>query len=51
MRPPIGPLVILLAGIALWILTPQLTAVYPPHQFWVTNPANHARRNPLLWPG
>jgi len=31
-------------GIALWALTPQLAAVYPPHEFWVTNPANHARR-------
>ena len=35
---------LLLLGIALWILTPALTAIYPPHQFWVTNPANHARR-------
>jgi uncharacterized membrane protein len=33
-----------LAGIALWILTPQITALYPPHEFWVTDPANHARR-------
>src|SRR5437667_125911 len=32
------------AGIALWILTPQLSSIYPPHEFWVTNPANHARR-------
>jgi hypothetical protein len=35
---------LLVAGIVLWILTPQLTAIYPPHEFWVTNPANHARR-------
>jgi hypothetical protein len=31
-------------GILLWYLTPQLADAYPPHQFWVTNPANHARR-------
>jgi uncharacterized membrane protein len=35
---------LLAAGIALWLLTPQLSAAYPPHEFWVTNPANHARR-------
>jgi uncharacterized membrane protein len=35
---------LLALGIALWLLTPQLTALYPPHEFWVTNPANHARR-------
>jgi uncharacterized membrane protein len=35
---------LLALGVALWLLTPQLTAVYPPHEFWVTNPANHARR-------
>ena len=35
---------LLAVGIALWLLTPQLTALYPPHEFWVTNPANHARR-------
>jgi uncharacterized membrane protein len=35
---------LLAAGVALWLLTPQLAAVYPPHEFWVTNPANHARR-------
>ena len=33
-----------LAGVALWMATPQLTAIYPPHHFWVTNPANAARR-------
>lgn len=32
------------AGIALWIATPQVAALYPPHEFWVTDPANHARR-------
>jgi uncharacterized membrane protein len=31
-------------GLCLWFLTPQLSAAYPPHEFWVTNPANHARR-------
>jgi uncharacterized membrane protein len=35
---------LLLAGLVLWLLTPQLTAAYPPHDFWVTNPANHASR-------
>ena len=35
---------LLVAGAVLWIATPQLAAVYPPHQFWVTNPANHASR-------
>jgi uncharacterized membrane protein len=32
------------AGIAAWIATPWFAAAYPPHQFWVTNPANSARR-------
>ncbi len=32
------------AGIALWLLTPQVSALYPPHEFWVTDPTNHARR-------
>jgi uncharacterized membrane protein len=32
------------AGAALWAATPQLAAIYPPHHFWVTNPANAARR-------
>lgn len=32
------------AGIAVWAATPWFTALYPPHQFWVTNPANAARR-------
>ena len=35
---------LLVVGIVLWLLTPQLAAAYPPHEFWVTNPANHARR-------
>jgi len=33
-----------IAGIVLWVLTPQVAALYPPHNFWVTDPANHARR-------
>jgi len=28
----------------IWLATPWFTAVYPPHEFWVTNPANAARR-------
>ena len=35
---------LLALGLLCWFLTPQLTEIYPPHQFWVTNPANHARR-------
>ena len=35
---------LLVVGVAMWILSPQLEAAYPPHQFWVTNPANHASR-------
>lgn len=35
---------LLVVGAAMWILSPQLEAAYPPHQFWVTNPANHASR-------
>jgi uncharacterized membrane protein len=31
-------------GIAIWWFTPQVAALYPPHEFWVTDPANHARR-------
>ena len=31
-------------GLLLWWLTPQVAALYPPHEFWVTDPANHARR-------
>ncbi len=32
------------AGVVLWVLTPQISALYPPHDFWVTDPTNHARR-------
>jgi len=32
------------AGIVVWSLTPWFAALYPPHEFWVTNPANAARR-------
>src|SRR5438270_10525630 len=32
------------AGILVWVATPWFAAAYPPHQFWVTNPANSARR-------
>jgi uncharacterized membrane protein len=35
---------LLVLGAALWIATPLLRDAYPPHQFWVTNPANHASR-------
>jgi len=35
---------LLVAGALLWLATPQLAAIYPPHNFWVTNPANHASR-------
>ena len=31
-------------GALLWALTPQIAALYPPHDFWVTDPTNHARR-------
>src|SRR3954470_7836792 len=31
-------------GILLWIFAPQVAGLYPPHEFWVTDPANHARR-------
>jgi uncharacterized membrane protein len=31
-------------GAALWIATPLLRDAYPPHEFWATNPANHASR-------
>ena len=31
-------------GLAIWFATPWFSAAYPPHQFWVTNPANAARR-------
>jgi uncharacterized membrane protein len=32
------------AGVAVWLATPWFQAIYPPHEFWVTNPANAARR-------
>ena len=32
------------AGAALWWATPHVVALYPPHEFWVTDPTNHARR-------
>ena len=32
-------------GILVWIATPWFAAAYPPHEFWVTNPANAARRS------
>ena len=32
------------AGIALWMATPNISVLYPPHEFWVTDPTNHARR-------
>ena len=31
-------------GIVVWLATPWFAAAYPPHEFWVTNPANAARR-------
>ena len=31
-------------GLGIWFATPWFAAAYPPHQFWVTNPANAARR-------
>ena len=31
-------------GVLLWLLTPQISGLYPPHDFWVTDPTNHARR-------
>jgi len=32
------------AGILIWVATPWFAAAYPPHHFWVTNPANSALR-------
>jgi uncharacterized membrane protein len=37
-------LLLAMLGIAVWWMTPWFAAAYPPHQFWVTNPANAARR-------
>jgi uncharacterized membrane protein len=31
-------------GIAIWVATPVFQSAYPAHDFWVTNPANCARR-------
>jgi uncharacterized membrane protein len=33
-----------LTGLVVWKLGPWLLHVYPPHEYWVTNPANHAER-------
>jgi len=33
-----------LVGAALWMATPWVSSLYPPHNFWVTDPTNHARR-------
>ena len=33
-----------LAGAAIWIASPWFNDLYPPHNFWVTNPANCAQR-------
>jgi uncharacterized membrane protein len=35
-------------GFAAWCFQDQLALVYPPHQFWVTNPANAAQRVVLV---
>jgi uncharacterized membrane protein len=35
---------IAIAGIAIWSATPFFQGLYGPHDFWVTNPANCARR-------
>ena len=31
-------------GVALWVQQSELNLAYPPHSFWVTNPANAAQR-------
>ena len=31
-------------GLALWTQSDALAHAYPPHEFWKTNPANHAQR-------
>ena len=36
------------AGGLLWAFQDQLAQAYPPHQFWVTNPANSAQRVVLV---
>lgn len=37
-------LVLLFLGLLLWLQSDTLAAAYPPHEFWKTNPANHAQR-------
>jgi len=37
-------LALLLLGLLLWMQSDALAAAYPPHEFWKTNPANHAQR-------
>lgn len=37
-------LALALLGMAMWIGTDRIAALYPPHDFWVTDPTNHARR-------
>src|SRR5207245_9310318 len=32
------------AGIVVWSLTPWFAALYPPHEFWVMNPATGSPR-------
>jgi uncharacterized membrane protein len=33
-----------LLGAAIWLATPWFASIYPPHNFWVANPANCAQR-------
>ena len=35
---------LMLLGLLLWLQTDALAHAYPPHEFWKTNPANHAQR-------
>jgi len=35
---------LMLLGILLWLRSGTLAAAYPPHDFWKSNPANHAQR-------
>jgi uncharacterized membrane protein len=37
--------------IAVWLATPLFLKLYPPHEFWITNPANHARRLAMVFVG
>jgi uncharacterized membrane protein len=32
------------SGLVTWLLTPLWLGLYPPHEFWVTDPANSAQR-------